>query len=98
MGRPRKVVYANPTKPPVEFSRVYEAELPNGRTIVAGEIIKIAGEYGMKFQFTSLTTNVATGKSWIECRELYKGNIHAFRAFSIDRVRKIPVRRKRRAQ
>lgn len=98
MGRPRKVVHAAPTKPPVEFSRIYEAVLPNGKTVVAGEIIKIMGEYGTTFRFDSLTTNVKTGVSWIECRELYKGQIGAFRAFYIERVKKLPVRRKKRVK
>jgi hypothetical protein len=98
MGRPRKVILAAPTKPPVKFSREYEAILPNGKTIVAGELIKIMGEYGNTFTFTSLTTNVKTGVSWIECREMYKGQIGAFRAFYIDRVKKLPVRRKKRVK
>jgi|688.fasta_scaffold491828_2 hypothetical protein len=98
MGRRRKVVLGKPTKPPVEFSREYEAVLPNGKTIVAGEIIKIMGEYGTTFRFDSLTTNVETGVSWIECRELYKGQIAAFRAFYIERVKKLPVRRKKRVK
>lgn len=98
MGRPRKVIQANPTKPPVEFSREYEATLPNGRTVVAGEIIKIIGEYGATFRFDSLTTNVKTGVSWVECRQMHKGQIGAFRAFYIDRVKKMPVRRKKRVK
>ena len=99
MGRPRKVVQAKPIgKPPVEFSREYEAVLPNGKKIIAGEIIKITGEYGTRFRFDSLTTNVATGVFWVECRELYKGQIGAFRAFYIERVKKLPVRRKKRVQ
>jgi hypothetical protein len=98
MGRPRKVVYGKPTRPPIEFSREYEAVLPNGKTIIAGELIKIMGEYGTTFTFTSLTTNVETGVSWIECREMNKGQIGAFRAFYIDRVKKLPVRRKKRVR
>jgi hypothetical protein len=35
MGRPRKVIYGKPTKPPIEFSREYEAVLPNGKTIIS---------------------------------------------------------------
>jgi hypothetical protein len=96
MGRPRKVVYAAPTEPPVRFDREYKATLPSGREIISGEIIKITGEYGATFKFESLTTNTKTGVSWIDCKEIHKGQVGQFRAFYIDRVKKQPVRRKKR--
>ena len=96
MGRPKKVHYAAPKDPPVLWDRNYKATLPNGREIVSGEIIKITGEYGALFKFESLTTNTKTGVSWIDCKEMHKGQVGQFRAFYIDRVKKLPVRRKKK--
>lgn len=92
MGRRKKFVapaIAN------KFQREFVAELPNGRTIEAGENIKIIGEHGMVFRFHALTTNIETGVSWIDCHQIEKTRIAALRSFYIDRVKKIPVRRKR---
>jgi hypothetical protein len=92
MGRHRKYVIPEIA---LKFQHEYSVELPNGKTIEAGENIKISGEYGGLFRFDSFTTNIETGSSWIECREFYKGQIGQYRAFYINRVKKIPVRRKR---
>ena len=96
MGRPKKMIYAAPKEPPVKFDREYRVTLPNGREVVSGELIKIVGEYGAIFRFDSLTSNPKTGKSWIDCRELHKGQTGPFRSFDIDRVKKLPVRRKKK--
>jgi hypothetical protein len=79
------------------FSRVYEMEYGNF-TIEKGDLIKISGEYGTKFKFLSITTNITTGATWVDCIETYRGQPGAFRSFAIDRVRRIPKKRTRKAK
>jgi hypothetical protein len=83
--------------PPTKFSRVYEMEYGNF-TIEKGEIIKIQDEWGMRFKFDSLVTNTETGAQWVDCFEVHKSQTGCFRSFSIDRVKRIPKRRGRRAK
>ena len=78
MARPKK--YATP-EIAKKFQRVYEYELPDGFTIVKGDMIKIkgknsagVGEWGETFKFDSFVTNTDTGVTWIECFEMYRGS------------------------
>jgi len=77
------------------FSRVPEITVGN-RTIVAGDIIKIDGEHGGRFKFHSLVTNTETGSQWIDCFELHKSLVSAWRSFKSDRIKPIPIKRGRR--
>lgn len=79
------------------FSRVYEMEYGNF-TIEKGDLIKISGEYGTRFKFLSITTNTLTGATWVDCIETYRGQSGQFRSFTIDRVRRIPKKRPRKAK
>jgi hypothetical protein len=92
----RKTVIVPLVPPPVVFDRVYEMEYGNF-TIERGDLIKVTGEYGMKFKFVSITTNTKTGASWVDCHEVHRGQTGAFRSFSIDRVKRIPKRRTKKA-
>lgn len=83
---------SNPSKNP--FIYHYEMEL-DGFVINKGDIIKIIGEHGVKFKFNAVVTNPETGVQWIDCFELDKGLIRSWRAFSLDRAKRIPIRRKR---
>lgn len=67
----------------------------NGFPISAGEVIKIAGEYGSRFKFVGVTTNDLTGSTWVDCFEIIKGVPSVFRSFKEDRVRRVPKRGKR---
>lgn len=78
-----------------KFSRQPEMKIDNF-IVEQGEIIKIQGEHGGKFRFANLVTNTETGVQWVDCYELYKGVPGGTRAFRIDRVKRIPRRRKRR--
>jgi hypothetical protein len=80
-----------------KFQRVYEMPFGNF-TIERGDLIKIQGEWGMRFKFDSVTTNTETGAQWVDCFEVYKQQAGCFRAFSLDRVKRIPKRRARRAK
>jgi hypothetical protein len=92
----RKVV--TPTGPiQTKFSRVYEMEYGNF-TIEKGDLIKIQGEYGTRFKFISITTNTETGVFWVDCIETYRGQPGPFRSFTVDRVRRIPKKRVRKAK
>ena len=89
----RKKVKAKPTK----FERVYEMPFGNF-TIERGDLIKIQDEWGMRFKFDCVTTNIETGAQWVDCFEMYKKQTGCYRSFSLDRVKRIPKRRGRRAK
>lgn len=67
----------------------------DGFEIKQGDLIKIRGEYGIKFKFYALTTNIVTGATWIDCFEVSRGQVGAFRAFRTERLKRIPTRGKR---
>lgn len=87
----RKKVQVKETK----FNRVPEV-IVNGKTISAGDIIKIHGEHGNRFKFSSLVTNMETGSQWIDCFEINKNVVSAWRSFKADKIKLIPVKRGRR--
>jgi hypothetical protein len=96
MARRKAIVASTMTPPPVVFERVYELEAGNF-TIEKGDLIKIVGEYGMRFKFVSVTTNTKTGATWVDCHEVHRGQTGAFRSFTLDRVKRIPKRRTKKA-
>lgn len=65
----------------------------NGRVIENGEVIKIAGEHGVKFKFTGHVLRNDTGIEWINCYELERGVIAKQRSFRPDRIRPLPRKR-----
>lgn len=67
----------------------------DGFEILRGDIIKVKGQYGGKFKFDYLTTNSETGSQWVDCFELQRGAVAAFRAFKIEDIKRVPKRRKR---
>jgi len=75
-----------------KFDRVPEIVV-DGFTIVKGDLMKIRGEYGVRFKFDSLTTNTETNVQWVDCFEVTRGQVGAFRSFRIDRIKRIPKRR-----
>ena len=86
----RKRVAAKPT----EFETEPYMEV-DGFPIHAGDIIKVKGEYGVKFQFIGVTTNTKTGSSWVDCHEIFRGKPQQFRAFKHDRIKRVPQKGKR---
>lgn len=76
------------------FLREYSINVGNF-IISSGDIIKIDGEHGTKFKFNSVVTNPSTGNTWIDCFELEKGLVSRFRSFKAERIKRIPMRRKR---
>lgn len=67
----------------------------DGFVINQGDLIKVKGEYGTRFQFIGVTTNTRTGSSWVDCFEIFRGKPQQFRAFKQDRVSRIPQKGKR---
>lgn len=67
----------------------------NGFTISAGDIIKIHGEHGSTFKFVGVTTNTRTGSRWVDCFQIIGTVPSVFRSFAVDRIKRIPQRRKR---
>lgn len=93
----RKIVKPVESYTTTKFERVYEMQSGNF-TIEKGDLIKIQGEYGSRFKFLCITTNSETGATWVDCVEMHRGQPGAFRAFRIDRVRRIPKKRPRKAK
>jgi len=77
-----------------KFERSPEIEI-DGFTISQGDLFKVKGEYGIRFKFYSLTTNLETGSSWVDCFEIIRGQVGAFRSFKPDRIKRIPQKGKR---
>jgi hypothetical protein len=75
-----------------KFERSYELQVGT-RTVLSGEVIKINGEHGAKFKFISLVTNKETGATWIDCFELDKNIVSAWRSFKADRIKLMPIKR-----
>ena len=96
MARLRKTDYTDIVIPD-PFNRVYEMQYENF-TIERGELIKITGEYGTRFKFESITTNPINNAVWVDCFEMWRGRQGAYRSFSVDRVKRIPKRRPRKAK
>lgn len=91
MARKRNETQLQPTK----FFQVPEFVTEDGFKILAGDLIKIKGEYGIKFKFQAHVTNTETGATWIDCFETYRGAAGSFRSFHTDRLKRIPQRGKR---
>jgi hypothetical protein len=81
--------------PKTKFDRVPEVTV-DGFTIVQGDLIKIKGEYGMRFKFTNFVTNSETGSEWIDCFEFHRGQTGCFRSFTVERIKRIPKKRGKR--
>lgn len=96
MGRKRKIEY-NSGMFEDPFSREYQMKYDNF-IIERGDLIKIIGEYGTRFKFESITTNPKNGAVWVDCFETWRGRTGAFRSFTVDRVKRIPKRRTRKAK
>lgn len=104
MSKNKKKVEASthPFVPP-KFEYAYEVTLPDGFTIVKGELFKIkgkndfgVGEWGLQFKFDKLVTHLESGKQWVDCYEMYRGRAGVMRSFPIERIKRIPKRRRRR--
>ena len=89
MARRKRLVESQPT----HLVKNYEMQI-DGHLIEKGDVIKIAGQYGLKFKFDCLVTNTHNGVQWIDCFELDKGQVRSWRSFRPDMAKRIPKRRK----
>lgn len=69
--------------------------IADGFEIVRGDLIKVVGQYGLKFKFHSLVTNTDSGAVWVDCFEVFRGSSSQFRSFNPSLVKRIPQRGKR---
>lgn len=79
---------------PSNFETEPRMEL-NGFEIVAGDIVKVQGEWGTKFKFVGVTTNTLTGASWVDCFEIIGNVPSVYRSFKKEKIKRIPKRGKR---
>jgi hypothetical protein len=79
---------------PTKFVRDPEISV-DGFTISHGDLFKVKGEYGNKFKFVGLITNLETGSQWVDCFEIVRGQVGALRSFKSDRIKRIPQKGKR---
>lgn len=75
-----------------KFDREYSITL-DGFQIEKGDLLKVRGEYGLRFKFDSLVTNTETGSQWVDCFEVHRGQVGCWRSFKIDKIKRIPKRR-----
>ena len=79
---------------PTKFIREERLVL-DGFEILSGDTIKVKGQYGVKFKFSSFTTNSETGSHWVDCFELHRGAVGSFRSFRVEDIKRVPIKRKR---
>jgi hypothetical protein len=63
--------------------------------VVEGDTIKVTGKHGQAFRFASLTTNPKTDKTWVDCFEIQKGIVGAYRAFYPEDIKPVRTVKKR---
>lgn len=102
MARPKKFELPQIAK---KYVREDSVLLPDGFTIERGDLFKVkgknsfgVGEWGLVFKFDHLVTNTETGKIYVECFEMYRGKAGVMRAFTVDRIKRIPKKRSRRVR
>jgi hypothetical protein len=88
----KRTSHVEPT--PTKFLRDPEISI-DGFTISQGDLFKVKGEYGNKFKFLGLITNLETGSQWVDCFEVVRGQVGALRSFKSDRIKRIPQKGKR---
>ena len=76
------------------WTRSDSYELPNGKSIVKDDVIRINGEQGQRFMFLEHVVNNDTGAEWITVNVIYKGTVGMFRSFRPDRIRYLPNKKK----
>lgn len=91
MARPKKYIVPEIAK---KFIR-QDSVIVDGFEIKHGDLIKVAGQYGLKFKFDSFVTNTETGSQWVDCFEVFRNTASQFRSFKLEDVKRIPQRGKR---
>jgi len=82
------------TEIPDKFIREHKMVI-DGFEIVKGDIIKIAGQRGLKFKFDSIVTNPENSSIWVDCFEMFRATASQYRSFRVEDVKRIPQRGKR---
>ncbi len=68
-------------------------QIPSGKLVQNGDIIRIDHEQGTRFMFLCHVVNHDNGAEWIDCNEIHKGAVGMFRSFKPDRIRPIGGRK-----
>lgn len=78
---------------------------PEGFEILKGDYIKIkgknsfgVGEWGITFKVNKFCLNVETGQRWVDCYEMYRGRAGGTRSFPLERIKRIPKKRTKKAK
>jgi hypothetical protein len=98
MARPKKYVLPEIAR---KYLREDNAVLPTGQIIERGDFFKVkgknsygVGEWGLTFKFNYLVTNLENDKIYVECFEMYRGRAGVMRAFTLDRIKPLPKKRR----
>lgn len=67
----------------------------DGFEVVHGDLIKVSGQYGLRFKFDYFVTNTRTGSQWVDCFEVYRGQVGCYRSFKLEAIKRIPKKKKR---
>jgi hypothetical protein len=85
------------------YIREESVTLVDGNVVERGDMFKIrgknsfgVGEWGLTFKFNYLVTDTQTGKVYVECFEMFRGKAGVMRAFTVDRIKRIPKKRRKR--
>ena len=103
MAKLKETQRVSPVAINTKYEYADELQLPTGFTIVKGEIFKVSGknqfgisEWGARFKFDQLVTNTETGSQWVNCYEMFRGKAGVMRSFRVERIKRIPKKRRRR--
>ena len=77
------------------FKRENSYTLADGKVVKRGQVIRISGEHGSRFRFHSYVTHTVSGAEWIDCFELQRGVSSGWRSFRPERIKVIPIRKRR---
>jgi hypothetical protein len=98
MGRPKKFILPEIAQ---KYIRQETVVLPTGQTMERGDMFKVkgknsygVGEWGLTFKFNYLVTNTDTNKIYVECFEMYRGRAGVMRAFTLERIKPMPKKRR----
>lgn len=98
MARPKKFIVPDIAR---KYLREDTVLLPTGQTMERGDYFKVkgknsygVGEWGLTFKFNHLVTNLENGKIYIECFEMFRGRAGVMRAFTVDRIKPMPKKRR----
>ena len=89
MSRRKKIISPNSNI----YNRTPYYQLPNGKILESGDVIKIIGEYGTIFKFIEHVVKLDSGVEWIDCFQINRGIVCGWRSFRPDKIKILSKRK-----